>query len=589
MADKHNVTGPRLRLELIAVATALVVFACGETRPATEIPSPATQTRGLEATAGREDGTRKSRIVFQRKSFEVGKFPAAVLSDGERIWVANMLGDSVTALTPQGEKLGTYPVGKGPVGLAFDGRNVWVANSGVDESGAEPLEPGTITKLAPDGSVLGTFAVGVVPFDLAYDGNAVWVATAGDDTVTRLSLDGSLLAQARLSSRPRAIGVVEERLWVLSADADTATVLSPEGEVVAVYPTGRAPQALVYDGADVWIANAGDSTLMKMDPDGEVIATFPIAPRPVGLAFDGSSVWVGRAFQDAGITRLGLNGEQLRSFPVEGDPRTLAWDGNALWVSRPRTDEVLRLELQGVPFSALDSPSPPGPLTPRDADLSRYMLSQEQLTPLPGGVSWTDAAADAMEGLQRLSDLMPDPEDIAGSYFVSDYRRFAEGALIIVTYQAVVQFETQDGAAELMRRLRRPPYPALREALPHFDYDFEISLHELEPPLYEPDSFAVQTASSFSPGFRRQTTFSGRTDTLFQGWLRHGNLVSLLEFATVLDLNVGEAYVREFLAERSGMSYSLEQFEAVLANAYRNLKEGANRKPVSIATPMPGR
>jgi outer membrane protein assembly factor BamB len=60
-------------------------------------------------------------------------FPSALVFGGAHLWVANSLGNSVTALNiSDGSKVGTFTAGgdiNTPEALVFDGSHIWVASS----------------------------------------------------------------------------------------------------------------------------------------------------------------------------------------------------------------------------------------------------------------------------------------------------------------------------------------------------------------------------------------------------------------------------------------------------------------------------
>lgn len=51
-----------------------------------------------------------------------------LLSDGEYVWVAQYLDETVAKLGMDGTILATYPVGRGPYSLAAVGGVLWVTN-----------------------------------------------------------------------------------------------------------------------------------------------------------------------------------------------------------------------------------------------------------------------------------------------------------------------------------------------------------------------------------------------------------------------------------------------------------------------------
>src|SRR4030095_14000653 len=68
-------------------------------------------------------------------------------------------------------------VGGYPVGLAFDGDNIWAA-LGLANSVAKVR--------ASDGLVLDTFPAGVVPVFLVFDGANIWATNQDRNTVTKI-------------------------------------------------------------------------------------------------------------------------------------------------------------------------------------------------------------------------------------------------------------------------------------------------------------------------------------------------------------------------------------------------------------------
>ena len=80
------------------------------------------------------------------KSFRVTGGPEAITFDGDSIWVASRMSNTVTRLRAKdGAELGKFDVGQRPVALAYDGRNIWVANL---------LEKSVIKLRGTDGAVL---------------------------------------------------------------------------------------------------------------------------------------------------------------------------------------------------------------------------------------------------------------------------------------------------------------------------------------------------------------------------------------------------------------------------------------------------
>ena len=138
------------------------------------------------------------------ETFDVGNWPIAMAYDGEHLWIANQLDNTVSKLAVDGAILGPYPM-PSPMDMVFDGEAIWATN------GAD----GTVTKMALDGSPLGIFQAGSYPVAMVIGGEAIWVANndlifgLGEDAVTKLGLDGAYLGTFPLD-HPRETSLTME-------------------------------------------------------------------------------------------------------------------------------------------------------------------------------------------------------------------------------------------------------------------------------------------------------------------------------------------------------------------------------------------
>ncbi len=123
-------------------------------------------------------GTRVVKLLGTQVvgSFNVGAGPRGMAFDGQNIWVANSIDNTVTELNRSGNLVKTYNVGRQPEGVAFDGANIWVTNS---------LDNNVTEFRASDGTALGTFPAGTNPFGIAFDGSFIWVANATTTVVSK--------------------------------------------------------------------------------------------------------------------------------------------------------------------------------------------------------------------------------------------------------------------------------------------------------------------------------------------------------------------------------------------------------------------
>ena len=545
-------------------------------------------------------------LLLKRTGVVVGKHPAALLFDGTNVWVANTFGDSLMKLSPGGSVADTVisPVGKGPAALAFDGEHLWVAITGLDLTTEEP-PPGTVWKLTLEGDVVGEFPVGRWPVALAFDGQGIWVANFVDKAVMKLSLDGSLVGKVELDLAPLALAVVEDNLWVMTsagspglfsppgASEHAIVVLSSSLETVQTYPTEGWGLSLLFDGEAVWAANAEDSAVTKLAPDGTVLGTFPFESEPIALGFDGQSIWV--TTFDGFLFQLSRDGTILSFLPTANNPVAIAWDGQAIWTAHAATPDVFsgtttdglltRMEVHNPPTYAKPLRSGPEEPVPEDADLAQYVLAQDEIQRIPGCAGWTEVPGyDLVEFL--FSEENPTVDALLDGVSLQHLFEVgycgpawaSEGALDVNATQVVLQFASQDDATEFMAQLRGQPYPFLFISAVLLA-DSETWFQQLNAESFGPDAFAVETSASFLPLFER-VGLQGHAADDFHGWVRYGNLVSLLIVSVGVDLHEDESSVKELLATHSCPFYTAEQFLELLQAAYLGLKEGATRPPV---------
>ena len=401
-----------------------------------------------------------------------------------------------------------------------------------------------------------------------------------------------------------ALAVVGDNLWVLAGDESgvngAITVLSPSLRVLATYPTGPPhPLALLFDGHSVWVGSSRDSTVTKMAPDGTVLATIEVEGAPVALGFDGERIWVTTS---AGtLTRLSLDGEVYSVLRTGANPVAMAWDGLAMWLARPVRADVFsgttsrgvvsRLEVHDAPIPASPSVSRAEEIAPPEADMAQYVLAQDQVQQIPGFPGWTEIRAlNSFDLADELGAHVLDLLEGLGfqGAFGADECSFGEGTTVVCARQWLLGFESQEGATQFMERLRAPAYPFHAVSAPLLTneagfgtggLDFETWFQEMEPEAFGRGAFTVETSAGFL-GLLEQIGLKGRAEDDFHGWVRYGNLVSLLFVNAGVDLTAGEASVKEFLATRSGPFYTMAQFQDLLRAAYQGLKEGATRPPV---------
>lgn len=178
--------------------------------------------------------------------------------DGEDIWVANFLGDSVTRVhASDGRGLGTWTG-------ANAANNTITAAGFIYVIGRE--NPGKLYRIdpsqAPGAVTLVESNLGSLPVSITYDGLNLWTANVGTGpglgSITRYNLV-----------------------------SDIATTIG----------TGfNQPVGIVFDGKDLWVVDGGDDALYRVNAaHGAIIETLDMETitSPIAIpAFDGSNIWV---------------------------------------------------------------------------------------------------------------------------------------------------------------------------------------------------------------------------------------------------------------------------------------------------------
>jgi Cytochrome oxidase complex assembly protein 1 len=276
------------------------------------------------------------------QTFSVGKGPRDMVFDGANIWVANILGDSVTKLSASnGAVVGTYPVATHPRYLAFDGTNIWISNDN------------RVTKLlASNGEGVGSYDVGSRPRGLAFDGTNIWVV-GSNNSVNKLSAGGEVVASCTVGSDPSAVAFDGSNIWVVNHGSNTVTkLLASSGVVLGTYGVGSGPDGLAFDGKNIWVANALSDNLTKLlASSGTEVGTYDAGKgHPWGLASDGKNVWVANYQGNAvsTVTQLSaLTGDIVTTYPAGRGPGFVTVDGSNIWVSNLLSDNVTEIPQPG--------------------------------------------------------------------------------------------------------------------------------------------------------------------------------------------------------------------------------------------------
>ena len=294
--------------------------------------------------------------------------------------------------------------------------------------------------------------------------------------------------------------------------------------------------------------------MTRMAPDGTVLATIELEGAPAALGFDGKSIWVTSVWGI--LNRLSLDGEILSFLSTAANPVAIAWDGQAFWIAHAARPDafsgtttkglVSRLQLHDAPLPSSPLETGPQEVAPPDADLAQYVLAQDQVQQVPGCAGWTDVPGyDMVEFIEEVPGwaALLEGLDVQDALEASGCGR-SEGPVEVDATQVVFRFASQEGATRFMERLRVPAYPFLVMSEPLLStyagyrgmLEFETWFKELDPQALGPGAFAVETSAALPALLEELVGLRGHAEDGFHGWVRYGNLVSLLLVQAGADL-----------------------------------------------------
>lgn len=246
-----------------------------------------------------------------------------------------------------GASLETFRVGDSPRALLSDGQSLWVAHA-LDESVARISLAGCGERAGTCGQADDTYSIGDLPVALAFDGDRLWVAGALSSSL--LAIDratGEVVERVALPNVPSGLGLAAEHLWAVNGFADTVTKISLEGSVVGDYPVDDGPLSMAFDGAHLWIAHQDSQTLVQLDVStGDVRQRYVLPGAPAALEFDGSQLWAALSARNE-VVAVDINsGTVVQRLEVGERPVALLYDGVSLWSANQGSDSVSEIDPQ---------------------------------------------------------------------------------------------------------------------------------------------------------------------------------------------------------------------------------------------------
>lgn len=207
-----------------------------------------------------------------------------------KVYVANILADTISVINTQLEVETSIPVGKRPIAVAFNPVNTFVYVANIAADTVSVIDTTTLT-------VIRTIAVGKAPnaMTLAPNTGVVYVINSKDDSITSISETGTVIDTIENVGNgltTAAFHPLNNTLYaVASATNEIKAVDLTTHTIRASIPVGTAPYRIVYNPMNtlLYIGNRGDDTYSIIDSTDQVIDTLELGAVGTGLGIDPNS------------------------------------------------------------------------------------------------------------------------------------------------------------------------------------------------------------------------------------------------------------------------------------------------------------
>lgn len=256
-----------------------------------------------------------------------------------------------------------YTTGVFPRAMAFDGENVWVANW-VDNT-VTILDGATGEQL----KTIETNFVGREPVALAWDNvtGHMWVASYADSRVSKFDKTGEFIESLDNNNhgvqQPIALLYDGAHLWVVNqgTGARNGSVLKIEAATtlkIGEYDVGHYPTAITWDLENIWVANGEDNSLSVFEADtGRTVGRVAVNDFPMSLAFDGVHIWV--AHYDGSIALVSHQSRQIDESIVldelPGRTIELYYAFERVWITNADGESIAKIQARSGELSTTET------------------------------------------------------------------------------------------------------------------------------------------------------------------------------------------------------------------------------------------
>ena len=209
------------------------------------------------------------------------------------VYVANIIGDTVTVINSQLEVTDTIQVGKRPISILYNPFNeyVYVANIGDNTISVIDILSRT---------VIDTISVGAAKsIAVANDTGAIYVLNSNDDSIT--IIDENLEVINTIENIGIGISTIAYHplnnfLYAVSSENATVIPINLDTDAIeSAIPVGTNPYRIIYNPNNelLYVGNRGDNTYSLIDANNLVLETLSLGSvgTSIGLDPNGAAIY----------------------------------------------------------------------------------------------------------------------------------------------------------------------------------------------------------------------------------------------------------------------------------------------------------
>jgi YVTN family beta-propeller protein len=221
-----------------------------------------------------------------------------------KVYVANVIGDTVKVINQQLEVTTTILVGKRPIGITFNSfnSNVYVANIGDDTVSVID----TITE-----TILTTIIVGKAPKSITIrpDNGQVYVINSGANSISSIDVNNQVIDTIENIGNELATASynpMNNHLYVVSSSKNTVIPIHLDTNVPSTaIPVGANPYHILYNPNNelLYVGNRADNTYSIIDTD-TVIDTLSLGMVDTSMGIDSATGMIFSSDSTTGVVTL---------------------------------------------------------------------------------------------------------------------------------------------------------------------------------------------------------------------------------------------------------------------------------------------